>query len=111
MSGENFPLDNDSKILEINSPRNNVGGPYVVVYKNLEERWAIVALDWDGEPRLGIRWFWGNAGNPFSSGYPIWLVVPPSLSRNILSGLPLNHKFSGRLDDFLTGKIQGIDLK
>lgn len=107
MSGENFPLEDDSKILSINSPKNSVGGPYVVVYKNLEERWAIVAMDWDGEPRLGIRWFWGNGGNPFSSSYPIWLVIPPSLSKSILAGLPLNHRFSGKLDDFLTGKIDG----
>ncbi len=35
MSGNDFPLDDDSKILEINSPRDIVGGPYVVVYKNL----------------------------------------------------------------------------
>lgn len=111
MSGKDFPLDNDTKILEITSPRDNVGGPYVVVYKDLEERWAIVAMDWDGEPRLGIRWFWGNGGNPLSSGHPIWLVVPTSLSRNMLSGLPLNHKFSGKLDDFLTGKIHGTELK
>ncbi len=111
MSGENFDLGNDSKILSINSPQNSVGGPYVVVYKNLDERWAIVAMDWDEEPRLGIRWFWGNGGNPFSSANPIWLVVPPSLSRNMLSGLPLDHIFSGKLDDYLTGKITGTKLK
>lgn len=111
MGGMSFPLDDNSKILEITSPRGSVGGPYVVVYKNLEERWAIVALDWDGEPRLGIRWFWGNGGTPFSSSYPIWLVIPPSLSRNMLSGLPLDHKFSGKLDDFLTGKIDGANLR
>jgi len=96
---------------KINSPKSNVGGPYVVVYESLEERWAVVALDWDNEPRLGIRWFWGNGGNPFSSSYPIWLIIPPSLSKNILSGLPLPHKFSGQLEEFLTGKISGQDLK
>lgn len=111
MSGEDFPLDDDSKILEINSPRDSVGGPYVVVYKSFEERWVIVAMDWDGKPRLGIRWFWGKAGTPLSTGYPIWFVMPPSLSKNTLSGLPINHKFSGKIDDFLTGKINGADLK
>lgn len=111
MSGYNFPLDDNTKILGITSPKNNVKGPYVVVYKHLEERWAIVAMDWDGKPRIGIRWFWGNGGNPFSSGKPIWLVVPPSLSKGILAGLPLDHTFSRKLDDFLAGKIIGTDLK
>ena len=110
MSGENFDLSDDHQILEINSPRDSVGGPYVVVFKNLDERWAIVALDWESEPRLGLRWFWGNSGNPFSSAKPIWLVIPPSLSRNILFGLPIDHKFSGLLDDFLTGRITGLQL-
>jgi hypothetical protein len=64
LGGETFPLDDDSKILELNSPQSRVRGPYVVVFKELEERWAIVAMDWEGKPRLGIRWFWGNNGNP-----------------------------------------------
>ena len=111
MSGENFDLGNDSKILAIKAPQDSVGGPYVVVYKNLEERWAIVAMDWDEEPRLGIRWFWLTSGCPLSNHQPIWFVVPPSLSKNLLSGLPLDHMFSGKLDDYLTGKITGTELK
>jgi hypothetical protein len=110
MSGENYPIEDDTKILEIKSPRNSVGGPYIVVFKNLEERWAIVAMDWEGKPRLGIRWFWGNGGNPFSSGNPTWLVIPSSLSRSILAGLTLDHKFSSRLDDYLIGRIVGAEL-
>ena len=110
MGGESFPLEDDEKILEINSPKKLVGGPYVVVFKNLDERWAIVAMDWDSEPRLGIRWFRGNGGNPLSSGKPIWLVIPPSLSKNILYGLPINHKVSHMFDDFLAGKVLGTDL-
>ena len=111
MGGEDFPLVNDSKILEIKAPQASVGGPYVVVYKDVVERWAIVAMDWDEEPRLGIRWFWSTGGCPLSNLKPIWLVVPPSLSRNMLSGLPLDHIFSGKLDEFLTGKITGVQLK
>lgn len=107
MSGEDFDLNVDKEILGLASPRESVGGPYVVVYKNLEQRWAIVALDWDNEPRLGIRWFWGNAGNPFSSGHPTWFVVPSPLSRAVLSGLPLQHSFQRRVDDFLAGSISG----
>jgi len=109
-TGENFQIESDEMILQINSPRANLSGPYTVVFKNLEERWAIVAFDWDGEPRLGMRWFWGNGGNPFSSGNGTWLVIPSSLSKNILSGLPIDHTFSGQLDDFLCGKIKGAQL-
>ena len=108
--GETFPLECDSAILEIKSPKDRVRGPYVVVFKNLAERWAIVAMDWEGEPRLGIRWFWGNGGNPFSSAHPTWLVIPPELSKSILLGLPLAHKFSDRLEEYLTGKISGEAL-
>jgi hypothetical protein len=109
-TGEAFPLEDDSKILQINSPRANLSGPYIVVFKNLTERWAIVAIEWDEEPRLAIRWFWDGGGNPFSSGNGTWLVVPPSLSRSMLSGLPLDHAFSRRLDDFLSGVIPGSQL-
>jgi len=111
MSGETFPLENDASILEIDSPRENIGGPYAVVYKDLEDRWAIVALSWDGEPRLGIRWFWGGGGNPFSSAHPTWLVIPPSLSRGILASLPPPHVFHRRVDDFLAGIISGDTLQ
>ena len=110
MGGEDLKLEFDSEILKINSPKENLGGPFKVIYKNLEERWALVAINWNNEPRLGIRWFWGNGGNPFSSAHPIWLVIPPSLSRNILSGLPLDHEFAGKIDNFLQKKINGIEL-
>ncbi len=110
-AGESFPLQNDPDILNINSPTESVTGPFLVVYKNLQERWAIVAMDWEGEPRLGIRWFWGNGGNPISSGHATWLVVPPSLSRGMLSGLPIDHKFAGRVDDYLRERISGEELR
>ena len=110
MCGENFPLGDDNRILEINSPQESVGGPYVVVFRNLVERWAIVAMDWDQEPRIGIRWFWGNGGNPFSSAHPIWFVVPPLLSHSMLSELPLEPEFSRRLKEYLMGGITGFDL-
>lgn len=103
--GEIFPLDDDREILGINAPGDWVGGPYVVVFKNVEERWAIVAMDWDGEPRLGIRWFWGNNGHPSRGKTPLWFVIPSELSKNVLFGLPLAHKFSDRLEEYLTDKI------
>lgn len=110
-TGEGYSIEKDEEILKINSPRNNISGPFVVVFKNLNERWVIVALAWDQQPRLGIRWFWGNGGNPFSSGNGTWLVVPPSLSKGILASLPIDHAFSGQVDDFLCGKITGEELQ
>lgn len=115
-TGESFQLEDDNKILQINSPKEKLSGPYTVVFKNIEERWAIVAFDWYKEPgikepHLGIRWFWGSGGTPFSSGHGTWLVIPQSLSRNILSGLPIDHIFSGKIDDFLCGKITGDKLR
>jgi hypothetical protein len=110
-AGEDFPLEDNNKILEINSPQKSIKDPYVVVHKNLVDRWAIVAIDWDGKPHLGIRWFWGNGGNPISTGYAVWFVLPTSLSKSMLSGLPLGHEFSAKIDDFLAGKIKGTELK
>jgi len=110
MAGQNFDLNDNDAILNLNSPRKSVGGPYKVVFKDLDERWVIVALDWENEPSLGIRWFWGNGGNPFSSGNPIWLVIPSSLTKSILAGLPIDYKTNGKIDDFLRGKINGNEL-
>lgn len=36
--GEDFDLSDDSKILEINSPQENIGGPYKVIYKDENDR-------------------------------------------------------------------------
>ena len=111
MSGVGLDLHSDNEILKINSPKASLEGPFIVVHKNLDERWAVVAINWDGEPRLGMRWFWANGGNPFSSGHPTWLVIPPSLSKSILSGLPLDRAIATKVDDFLSGKLSGEQLK
>ena len=91
MGGEDLNMkDNDEEILKINSPKNCLDGPYEVIYKNIEERWAIVSLDWENEPRLGIRWFWGTSGNPISTGHPTWFILPEIFSiDNLGSFLPL----------------------
>ena len=109
--GESFDIGNDNEILSINSPQRNVGGPYVVVHKDMTERWAIVAMDWDEEPVLGIRWFWGEGGNPRSTTYSTWLVVPSSLSMNMLSGLSLEQNLRNKLENFLSGNINGNKLR
>jgi hypothetical protein len=110
MSGKNCKIEDDNEILKINSPKNSVNGPYVVVYKDIVDRWAIVALDWDKEPRLWIRWFWGGGGTPFSSANPIWLIIPPLLSNSILNGLLLDIDFKNEIEKFLAGEIQGEDI-
>jgi len=107
MSGENFNLNNDNLVLQINSPKNKCGGPYKVVFKDLVNRWAIVALDWENEPRLGIRWFWDKSGNPLSTGHPIWFIMPTELYKTTLDGLPLEYSARNEIEDFLKGKIKG----
>lgn len=111
MLGETFKIEEDEEILKLKSPKTSVGGPYVVVFKNIEERWAIVALDWDNEPRLGIRWFRGGGGNPFSSANPTWLIIPSELTNSILNGLPLNYDFRKSLEKYLSGEIEGKIIK
>ena len=110
MSGETFDLNDDNNILSLNSPKNAVRGPYKVVYKDIDERWAIVALDWDSKSSLAIRWFWGNGGNPFSSGNPTWLIIPSPLINSVLNGLPLDFKFRKLIDKFLNNEIDGNKL-
>jgi hypothetical protein len=111
MCRENFELEKDEEILTINSPKEHCDGPYVVVYKSVEERWAIVALTWDKLPALAIRWFWGKSGNPVSRGYPTWFVIPSILYNAILNGLPLAFLFRDKINRFLRGEISGNQLK
>jgi hypothetical protein len=111
MGGEDFNLESDEEILSINSPKGNIKGPYSVVHKNISERWAVAALDWDESPRLAIRWFWSENGMPNSHGYPTWFVIPPGLVNGMLNTLPLDTAYRRRLDDYLCGIIQGKDIK
>jgi hypothetical protein len=109
MAGETFDLMDDGAILSINSPQSHVsGGPYNVVYKDIGDRWVIVAIDWDDTPRLAIRWFWDSMGNPVSRAHPTWFVIPDTLAPPILNGLPLSLKFRKKIEHYLiTGKIEG----
>jgi hypothetical protein len=109
--GQTFKLEDDKMILQINSPKKRLKGPYVVVYKNIIERWAIVAYDWDNKPCLGIRWFRNTNGNPISNAYATWLVIPSTLTKIILEGLPIDDLFRDDLNRFLKKEIQGNDLK
>lgn len=111
MFGENFNLEKDDEILKINSPKDSLDGPYAVVYKSISQRWAIVAMNWDDEPTLGMRWFLGKNGNPQSHGIATWLVIPSMLQNAVLNGLPLDFQFRYSLNRFLTGEISGDELK
>ena len=70
-----------------------------IVYMDKEEGWAVVTLRKEDFNRLGIRWFdlverspgdvqESGAGNfPTAFGKPVWLELPISLNKAILSGL------------------------
>lgn len=109
--GQNFPLENDANILAINSPENMVGGPYVVVAKSIEERWAIVALDWEKTPCLGIRQFWGASGSPFGREFhATWFILPHRTNFPLLGGLGIDLGFQTLIQRFLLGQITGSEL-
>lgn len=110
-AGENFPLGSNKEILEINSPKNGIKGPWFVVHKDEADRWVIVIMHWKGEPRLGIRWFYGNQGTPAVRGYATWLVIPDKLSSAVLSQLPISPTDRKKIDDILLGKYTIPELQ
>ncbi len=81
-----------------------------MVYKTIPQRWAIVALHWGDEPRLGIRWFWDSNGNPISTGYPTWFIIPSLLQYTILLSLPIENKLKDDVNLFLVGGLNGKNL-
>lgn len=104
--GKEFDISDEKNILKINSPKDSINGPYKVLYTDIHERWSVVLLQWDGKPRLGMRWFWGSHGEPNSHGYSTWFVIPSELSIAILNGLPLAHDIRIAVENFLCGKVQ-----
>ena len=101
----------DRDILSINSPKGETKGPYVVVFKDEASKWAIVALDWMGEARLGIRWFWGDYGYPNRGRNRQWFHIPWELTNAVLNGLPIRHDKLSLVQKYLTGEIDGITLQ
>src|SRR5437016_5701911 len=57
-----------------------------------EEQWSVALGRWDGSPRLGIRWNYGDdpndKGNPVSHGMPTWFLVPEDLHETLLPEIP-----------------------
>ena len=107
-AGENYNL-NDTCILQFDSPRGSVCGPYVVAYHTPSdgERWAVVALDWNGGHALGIRWFWGSRGHPNSAGYSTWFIIPDMFHQSIVEKLVAERKLSPRRGDLLRRFLDG----
>ena len=101
----------DRDILSIDSPKLKTDGPYVVIFKDEENRWAIVALDWEKEPRLGMRWFWGERGYPHSRQFRTWFHIPCELTNSILNGLPIRHDQLALVQKYLVGEIDGPTLQ
>lgn len=99
----------NEEILNVKSPKEYVGGPYAVVLKNDVDLWAVVALDWDGKPTLGIRWFNSEMGSPSSRNKPIWFILPSETHSGIINNVKVPARVL--IEDFLSGKITGEDLK
>ena len=115
-AGTRFPMDSNAEILSIDSPRMNIIGPWLVVYKDLSERWAMVVLHWKNNPNkepipcLGIRWFYGNQGTPSVRTYATWLIVPNELADSVLDKLPLPPQHRKKIKDILLGKYSTSEL-
>ena len=109
-AGDTYPLTKTS-ILRINSPEKEVDGPYAVIYIDTVDRWAIVALDYSHNPRLGIRWFHSSMGIPQSSATSTWFIIPTLLNNAVLRDLGLSKTTFDMIDNFLNGHINGEALK
>ena len=110
-AGVSFPLNSNRAILEINSPRNELKGPWFVVHKDEENRWVIGIMHWKEKPCLGILCFYGNQGTPSTRGYATWLVIPDKLSSAVLSQLPIAPSVRKEIDDILLGKYTIPELQ
>ena len=100
---------NDDIIMRVASPKDKVEGPFMIIWKTCN--WAIVALNYDGNPRLGIRWFIGENGVQQSRGMATWFILPEEICGSVIAGLPLHPKKKKTIEDFLIGAIQGDKLK
>jgi hypothetical protein len=117
---------NDTCILSVTTPAESsdqrgitAGGPYAVICKgpngaaNPEAYWAIVALDWNNEPRLAIRYF-GTFDYPNGprqkdgKKQKQWFILPEMIQSLVTTKLP--QTLGNIVNDFLNGKIDGNSL-
>ncbi len=103
-AGTTFPLESNAEILKINSPQERVYGPWLVIHKDIDQRWAIVLLHWDESPCLGIRWFYGGQGTPSVRQYATWLIIPEELTDAVLDKLPLSPQKRQAIYQVLLGE-------
>ena len=76
------------------------------IYDGGKNNWSAALLDWEQEPRVGIRWNGENKqpGNPQSRGLPTWFVMPDELAIPVLRAL-LNKGLVGGGDiQFVTAE-------
>ena len=109
-AGTTFPLNSNADILQIDSPKDRVEGPWMVVHKNTDDRWVIVLMHWDNKPRLGIRWFYGMQGTPSVRQYATWLIIPDDLTNAVLDKLPLSPQKRRVINEVLLGERKLNDL-
>lgn len=110
-AGSSFPMS-DVNLLKLTSPKAHLEGPFRVVYKNSDSRWALVAIKWDDIPGLGVRWFHRNHGQPVTiGGHGTWFVIPNELSFIALQHLQINPYLHKITKEFLQKQISGYELK
>jgi len=59
--------------------------------------WSIATFEWDGSPRVGVRWNGrdSNVGNPQYRGVPTWFVLPKPLADQALEAARAERKRVG----------------
>ena len=87
----------------------NACGPHAVVAKDTGEGWAVVALHWFEEPRLGIRWF-ATPGKAVDFPAGAWFIIPEALEGGLLQDLPASPQWLSQVRKFLRGKLDRKDL-
>ena len=116
-AGGEFDLKKDKEILQIDSPRGNVSGPWCVVHKNIDERWAIVLLHFGDKrrgslkPSIGIRWFNGTTGTPSVKTYATWFILPDGIIKPFLENLPITQQSRQEIYDILSNHYTIDELK
>jgi hypothetical protein len=73
---------------------------------------AIVALNYDEDPGLGLRWFWDHSGYPLARQYAAWMILPKSVSKALLKvgAFGLSPERICLLQEFLDGRISSTEL-
>lgn len=64
------------------SPKGRVEN-LAVIFDGGEGSYSVARMDWDGEPRLGVRWNGGDGeglGNPQSRGIATWFILPDTIA-------------------------------